>query len=109
MADNSYIEVRRNNLYAHALFIQFEDGTQQVVRKRLEWKGETGDRYYSVQKGDELSNIAWRMYLNRAGDNASELWWAIADVNGIVNPFDMESWVGRSLLIPDYDKLQLLL
>lgn len=107
MADT--ISIRKTNLYARGAFIQFPDGSQLVARERLQWKGEIGDRYYEVKQGDELSNIAWRMYQYRAGDNASELWWVLADVNDIINPFDMDLWEGRTMLIPDYDKLQLLL
>lgn len=109
MADNGTIELRRTNLYAHARFIQFPDGQQQVVRERLVWKGEEGDQFHRVLLGETLPYLAWTYYLDRAGDNAGELWWVLADANDIVNPFDMDSWAGKDLLIPDYDKLQLLL
>lgn len=108
MISNS-ITIRKTNLYARGIFIQFPDGSQLVTRKVLQWKGEIGDRFYEIKKGDEISKIAWTMYQYRAGDNASELWWVIADVNSIINPFGLDSLIGQSLLIPDYDKLQLLL
>ncbi len=108
MADNTTIELRRTNLYGNAFFLQFPDGTQQVVRERVEWVGGTGDQYHTVLEGDELPFIAWKYY-GRRTENAGELWWVIADVNGIVNPFGMDELIGTQLLIPNYDKFQMRL
>ncbi len=102
------IELRPTNLYANATFLQFSDGQRQVVRERLTWVGGQGDQFHPVVEGDELPKIAWKYYGNRV-PNAWELWWVIADVNNIVNPFDMASLVGTELLVPNYDKLQLAL
>lgn len=102
------IELRPTNLYVNATFLQFSDGQRQAVRERLEWKGGQGDQYHPVVDRDELPKIAWKYYGNRV-ENAWELWWVIADVNNIVDPFDMASLVGTELLVPNYDKLQLAL
>lgn len=103
------IELRKTNLYGNADFLQFPDGEQLVVRKPIEWRGELTDRYHTLLEGETLDWVAWKYYQTRAGDNAGELWWIIADVNKIANPFDLEDFVGTELLIPNYDKFNLQL
>ena len=79
-----------------------------VVRDPVKWKGELTDKYHTLLEGETLDQVAFRYYASRAGDNAAELWWVIADANGIVNPFDLEEFVGKELLVPNYDKFNLI-
>jgi hypothetical protein len=54
-----------------------------------------GAKTYTVAQGDRLDLIA----ANNCG--AADKWSAIADLNGIDNPFDLSGWVGQTIVLPD--------
>lgn len=107
--EDQVVSLRPTNLCAYARFIRFPDGTGYVMRNRLKWTSSIRDRYHKVRVGEMLDGIAYKYYGPRSPKDASELWWVLADVNDIVDPFDISAWVGRELLIPDYDRLQLIM
>lgn len=97
------------NLYTGAVFIRFRDGSGMVNRRTFSWQPGPRDRYHMVRAGEELDAIAHHYYGSREPVNASLMWWIIADANAILDPLSMGEWVGRELLIPDYDRVRLII
>lgn len=62
--------------------VEVRDGVPVMVGRRLPWReSRPDDRMYVVKAGDTLDSIAHQLL----GDG--ELWWVIADANGIDDLF----------------------
>jgi len=80
------------NLYTNAYIIDYKDGDVSLERVNFTKLGST-DKVHTVKSGETLQSIAYRYYGN------SGLWYRIADVNSIYNPFT-EVVEGMQLYIP---------
>ncbi len=87
------IELRPNNPYSVGDVFVFPEGDAELERKPIQTRKSTRDRYYRVEEGDTLSDIAFDAY----GD--SKYYWVISDVNNLDWVFELP--VGTLLLIPD--------
>lgn len=59
------------------------DGVPTIVSRRKRWTEKRPDDFFhTVRYGEELDEIAYRYYGN------GELWWVIAEANGIADPFE---------------------
>ena len=72
-----------------------DDGARYLpLRKLLDIPYQTEDLVVTVGKGENLPMIAGLIW----GSGSENLWWVIADINDIRNPFDLE--IGTKLRIP---------
>lgn len=79
--------------YARAR-VGMRDGVETIVSRRKRLGGQRpDDTFYEVRYGDKLDALAHRFYDN------GELWWVIAEVNNIPDPFEPLP-VGKMLRIP---------
>lgn len=76
-------------------------GTRQLVRLDVD----EDDRYVRIGTGERIDAFAFRMWGSEFGDAASKLWWVIADINDIVNPFTIKA--GMLLRVPTTDRVAL--
>lgn len=105
------IKVPLNNLFANfnAYYIELEDGQLWLVRERLVIPTHATDNFHTIKDNDELTTIAWKWYKNYVED-ASKYWWIIADANPqIRNVVQLRNYVGQDILIPAFNRVQMLL
>lgn len=102
--------IRADNLYITGYVIDFPDeGESLLLRDKLVTVGDTKDQFHTYIAGEKLRQIAAKYYHESYNGNPANLWWIIADANNVLNPFEMDEWIGQSLLIPDFEKVKLLL
>ena len=94
------VKLEINNPFTIGSTITFEDGTESLDRPRLVHVEAIKDRFHTVTAFDDLQSISFKKY----GD--SKFWWVIRDVNNLDDIFILE--VGKSLIIPDLDKIKAL-
>lgn len=92
-------ELREDNPYYYGSVFIFPDGSMSLDRDPIIYSRSDKDRYYTVGDGEFIDSIAYEAYGN------SKEWWKIADVNGILFPFDLP--IGETLVIPDLDQIQI--
>ena len=83
------------DLYTDGYRILYEEGDESLERRPINHREDINDTLYMVKDGDKLTNIAFRFYNNPL------LWFLIADANGIINPFELES--GKNIIIPNQE------
>jgi len=93
-------DLRDDNPYYNGTIFQFDDSSLSLDRNPLVYEKSDKDRYYTTGDGESLDGISFQAYLS------SKLWHMIADVNDIFFPLDLPA--GSTLLIPDYNKAQIL-
>lgn len=99
------VRLRSNNLYINGRIVLFDDGEQVLIREPLKKSSFNNISYYSVKEDEELTAIAYKCYVGKVKD-PSKLWWLIADINDIFKPFDLSTFYGKDLLIPDVTELK---
>ena len=102
-----YIELPSNNLYSNGYLTALSDGAVVLERKPLRIIPQEQDAWHIVEQEDMLDELAHRYYSDTV-DDASKLWWMIADANGLSNPLDLSNNIGTLLLIPEYFRVQRL-
>jgi hypothetical protein len=103
------LELRLNNLYVNGYIVEFpEDQEEALYRDRLVIDKDINDQYHTVVEGDRLDLLAYQYYRFDVPD-ASKNWWIIADANSIFNPFDLSEFIGKDLLIPNIQRVILML
>lgn len=100
------IEVRQNNLYQNGELVTFSDNSQALFRKIIEIPTTVEDRYHGLAKEESLDFLAWLYYQDEVED-PSKFWWAIADANDIIDPFDLDSYIGTEIRIPSITQVLL--
>lgn len=85
------------DLYTEGYLVKFNEGDTALLRKAIILNESIDDSLHTVIEGDSLNSIAFNYY------NNSKLWYVIADVNNIQNPFELV--IGQSLIIPTHSKL----
>ena len=106
MAGNIDIIREDFDLYFNGKLIEFSNGEQILVRDNITYDSKQPDLYHTVQQGDTITFLPWKYYKNFA-TNPSRYWKYIADANNIINPLDLTSYVGKNLIIPDYQLMRL--
>lgn len=102
------IIIRATNLYNNGYIIDFpEDGESLLLRDKIRFIADSSDSYYPLGLNERLDLIAYNVY-KEFTERAAELWWVIADANNLFNPLDLSDYVGQSLLIPNFQKIKLL-
>lgn len=95
------IELKGNSLYRNGYLVAFEDSDDiMLLRDVIPFEGTVKDTYYVVRREDRIDLIAYKHYKDLVED-PSKYWWVLADANGIVNPLDLSSYVGKEILIPN--------
>lgn len=89
-----------NNPYVLGYTIAIPDTSITLLKRSRILYNTTSinDRSHRIVYGNTL----WKLAFDYYGD--SKLWWVIADVNEILNPFVLE--VGTDILIPDYEVIK---
>lgn len=90
-----------NNPYSQGIIVNYTDGTQLLRRRRLLYTPIGDEEYHTIIQEETLWFISYLHYKD------SHWWFAIADANLIVNPFELT--LGSILLIPNLSRVQLLL
>lgn len=100
------IELWRSNMYkASGRLIKMLDARLILERELVAYEFSDQDQVYTVKEGDVIDSLSNAFYPNK-GDDPCKLWWYIADVNKIVNPLDLSSLTGKSIIIPSYSNFQ---
>ena len=89
------LQLRINNPYVVGFVLDFGDDSPVLKRKLINYQTSEKDQFHVVRNFDTLDALAFKFF----GD--SKYWWIIADINQILNPFELE--LGTVLLIPDLD------
>lgn len=101
--------VKPSNLFVNGYIVNFtEDNESVLLRDLLVIEPNVNDNYHTVVNDDRLDLIAYAAY-NKQVEDAAKYWWIIADANNIFNPFDLDYLIGQDIVIPDIDKVKLLL
>ena len=87
----------KDNLYEGGALINYQEGDQSLQRTKLVYVPSVDDKFHIVMDEDQLESIAFKYY------RSTKLWWLIADINDIFNPFELET--GSKLIIPDVNIL----
>jgi nucleoid-associated protein YgaU len=87
----------KNNIYSKRLIVKYTEGDYSIQRIIPNYPTSTEDEIHTVIQDDTLTQIAFKYY------GEPVLWYHIADVNNIFNPFDLV--VGSSLRIPNLEIL----
>ncbi len=103
------LELKLNNLYANGYIVDFpKEGENALYRELLTIEKDVDDNYHTVVDGDRLDLLAYTYYRFHTND-ASKFWWVIADANLIFNPFDLSDLVGKEIIIPNIERILLML
>lgn len=81
------------DLYKGAVQHKFSDGTIELERTQYKHKNSIGDIIHTIMEGDTLTLLAYRYY------GEPLYWYLIADINNVLNPFDLS--IGVKLIIPN--------
>lgn len=81
------------DLYNRGRVTNFEDGTTILERTRYRRVINHDEEIYVFKDGDSLTALSYKFY------GEPLYWYLIADVNDIINPFDIET--GTNLIIPN--------
>lgn len=82
------------NPYSNAYIINYNDGDTSLERREFTSQLTNGNSVvHTVKEGETIQSIAFQYY------GSSSLWYKIADVNSIYNPFT-ELKEGLQLYIP---------
>lgn len=92
------LELRFNNPFSRGSQFLYEDGTIELDGPELVFVQSERDRYYTVEKDDELFSIADQAY------DDSKLYWIIQLANDMEWAFDLQ--IGQVLWIPDLDNFK---
>jgi hypothetical protein len=102
------MEAKDFDLYFKGQIIDFGDGTGLLERKELAYTPSPGDKFHKVIGGETITKIAWKEYKDQAGERAPFYWKYIVAANpSIMNPLDLTEFVGKMLIIPDFNLMKL--
>lgn len=87
------LKLRRDNPYSKGVVFRLEDNTFILQRGELAYKESPNDIIHVIIQNERLDTIAYKYYKN------SKLWWVIADVNNVFDPFDLSGF--STLVIPN--------
>ncbi|MAO08028.1 MAG: hypothetical protein CL596_04875 [Alteromonas sp.] len=89
----------KNTIYKNGYIINYSNGDRAIYRDKLEYVEDIEDKLYTIKQGDRLSSISFMFYKNPL------LWYLIADINNIDNPFVLIE--GQEIIIPNPSKYNL--
>jgi len=88
----------KEGLYNKGYIVNYPDDEQSLQRDLLLYKEDIEDKSYMVVEGDTLTSIAYKFY------KSPLKWYVIADVNEIVNPFNLK--IGDEIVIPNLNNYE---
>lgn len=89
------LEESTKSPYHRAIKLIYPDNTFEIIPDKLEYSLQGNEEIYTIKQGDSLHSIA----VEKLGD--SGLWYKIADLNNIINPFSEEEFYdGLQIIIP---------
>lgn len=100
------LELEDFDLYINGSVINLPDGDSMLIRDLINYDPKQPDIYHTVQDGDTITFISWLYYRNVI-KNAERYWKFIADTNEIINPLDLSEYVGKDLVIPNFNQIKL--
>jgi len=100
------IELKDSDLYSAGRVIAFSNGDKILQRDLIEYKPTQPDKYHTVIQGDRLTALAYKYY-SSVTETPSRYWKFIADANNILNPLDISEYIGRNIIIPDFNLIRL--
>lgn len=71
----------RSSRYSDTVRVRKGKGVHFGLRRSLSIEPATSDLYYTVQPGDTLHSIAYKIYKDVS------LWWVVADFNEVIDPY----------------------
>ena len=95
------ISVRKDNPFTTGYVINYTQGDASLERTPIVYVPSVNDRLHVVKKYDTLWDLSFDYYGN------SKYWWVLADINDIINPFELTS--NTNLIIPDIARINILL
>lgn len=101
------MEAKDFDLYFKGMIIDFGDGIGMLERTDIPYVPSPGDRFHTVIGGETITHIAYKEYKDVAGERAPFYWKYIADANNIMNPLDLTEYVGKMIIIPDFNLMKL--
>lgn len=100
------LNLNSNNLYRTGSIFIDDSGERTLQRDLITVEPSSSNRYHIVTNFDRLDLLAYKFYKNTIQD-PSKYWWIIADANNIENPLDLESVIGKRIIVPDILKVLL--
>lgn len=91
--------MRTTPIYSKGYIVDYDEGDFSLQRSTVKHIDDIEDKAYTIIEGDELTSISFRFY------GVPTYWYIIADVNNILNPFDLT--VGDNIIIPNLNKYDL--
>lgn len=101
-------KVKDFDLYFNGSIKVFENGAQVLERPIIAYVPAPNDIFHTVQQGDTLRSIALKYYTKMAADKAAMYWKYIADANKVFNPLDITGYIGRDIIVPDFNSIKLI-
>lgn len=102
------IELKINNLYRTGYVERNEYGEEIMLRTPVKFENHITNKYHTVTQYDRLDLLAYQYYKDEVADS-SKFWWILADVNEIIDPFDLSPYLGKRLVIPDISRILITL
>lgn len=96
------------DLYVNGTLIQFDDGTALLERGNIPYTPSVNDVPHVVNQTDTITYLAWHYYTKMDAEHAPKYWKYIAAANKIMNPLDLRDYVGKEIIIPDFNNMKLL-
>lgn len=94
------MDISQNSLYNNAKLFQLNSGEYLLNTNKFNWLSQSTDLVHTLKEDETLDYLAW-LYYNNKRANAERYWWLIAKANNIYNPFLINNYIGKSLIIPD--------
>lgn len=91
------MEFNRDNPFVTGFLVSYLEGDMSLERVPIEYVPSPNDRLHPITNWDTLSDLSFDYW------GTSKLWWVIADVNKIHDPFNLTP--NTNLIIPDIDPI----
>jgi LysM domain len=95
--------VQPSDPYSNGFVIQFADGNMDITRTPLTLAEDSTDFFYQVMSGDTILSIAHKVWEGEE-PQVYRYWYVLADLNGLVNPLELE--VGQQLRVPSFSRVR---
>ena len=102
------VEISRENVYSNATIISYTNTEHILQRQPISIAQNNRSRQHVVKQGETLDLIAWQYY-QAESQNASALWWVIAEANEIVDSLNIAHLTGETIIIPNLSDVYLLI
>lgn len=91
------MEINQDNPFVTGYVVNYKEGDTSLERVPIVYTPSINDKLHPVTNWDNLSDLSFDNY------GTSKLWWVIADVNQIFDPFNLTP--NTNIIIPDIDPI----